>query len=80
MRRIKLNAPLLLKKRKATPPITPDQKLLSRRQTSMVLGGLSISSLRRMEIAGLLTPRRPGGKPTSPVYYRMTEVRQLAGE
>jgi hypothetical protein len=68
--------PRRAKQRAETPrPLDPAQLLYSRQHTAMLLGGLSVMTVIRLEKAGKLTPIKPGGH----VFYRADEVRALAG-
>ena len=70
------------KARKRPPISSPVRRLLySREQTAEVLGGISISSIIRLEREGVLTPiKLHKDRPCSQVFHRVEEVEALARE
>jgi hypothetical protein len=61
-------------------PNQPERMLLSRRDTARVLGYKSVESIKRLERAGRLKPRRPSGKQLGQVFHLVSDVMALARE
>jgi hypothetical protein len=65
--------------RKPVPAAEPVQPLLvNRHRAAKMLGGISTSTLIRMEQHGKLKPIRLSGHPSSVVFYRVEDVERLA--
>jgi hypothetical protein len=55
------------------------QLLIPRRAAALMLGGVSIASLKRLELKGELTPVRLNKRsPVSQVFYRRAQIFALA--
>jgi hypothetical protein len=74
----------LLAKRPHEPRSSPSRRrpspadlpttLVSRRDTSRILGGISTTTLIRMETAGTLKPIKPSGMENGKTYYALAQV------
>jgi hypothetical protein len=53
--------------------------LHDREQTKFLLGGVSNSTLRRLELSGRLRPIKPTGSPSGKTFYSDQNVREIAG-
>lgn len=53
------------------------QLLYSREQARVILGGICVMTLRRLEARGALTPVRLNKSPNSRVFYRAADVQAL---
>jgi hypothetical protein len=56
----------------------PKKLILSRKTTAVRLGGVSVATVIRMELDGLLTPIRLTGKKRGQVFYSADEVEARA--
>jgi hypothetical protein len=54
-----------------------DRLLYTRRQVAELLGGVDVSTVRRLEREGRLTPIRLTGRKTGQVFLRAEDVRKL---
>jgi hypothetical protein len=54
-----------------------NQLLYSREQAAKLLGGVSVSTIIRLERAGKLQPIRLSGSPTAQVFFRAKDVLTL---
>jgi hypothetical protein len=59
---------------------SPERLLYSRRQVAALLGGVDISYIRRLELAGKLRAVRLGRSSSSMAFYRATDVAALIEE
>jgi hypothetical protein len=63
----------------SNPTLASDALLYSREATRQLLGGISIASIKRLELSGGLTPVRLNKRsPTAQVFYRRAQVLALA--
>ncbi len=58
--------------------VSEDQILVTRKQAAQMLGRISLDTIRALEHEGILTRIRLTGKPTSQIFFRKSEVEELA--